>query len=347
MLTAIACGLLVVFSFLCLYPDSAGAAPQSPAKDEQGKGRIAVFPLENYSGKKEAEDLNRLLRESLKNKGFELLDEDLLWGFLKKERIRSTAYISRDLAKRLLDEFHVSAVMLGAVYAFSDRENPEVDLSARLVETSGGRIIWAEFALATGEDFTGILGLGTIRSRDKLADRMMKKLLATMPSELSVNNNDKGYRIAVMPFRNNSAQPFAGMIATYMFIVELFKTEGFIPVEYGEVRKAIVSTRTRSRGEIDYNSLEMISETVDVDGILVGVVETYEENARRAAPPEAAITVRLIDARGKRVVFSEIEELNGNEGIWVLEKGKIWSVNNVANKIISKTIKRMGKLKWQ
>lgn len=335
--------LLAAFCLLSPFP-----SVQAQAEEAPGKMRIAVFPFENFSAEKNAEALVMpLLRERLKKKGFELVEEDALFSFLMKERVRSTGYISREIAEKLRKELQVSAVLLGAVYAFSERKNPEVGFSARLVDTSGGRIFWSDSASATGEDFTRILGLGTISSRDRLAEKMMDRMLASLPSDLSVNEKEAGYRIAVMPFRNNSTYRNAGLIVTYMFITELFKTEGFIPVEYGEVRKAIVETRTRSRGELDHKSLELLSEATGVDGVVVGIVETYDDGLSRATPPEAVISVRLIDAQKKTILFYEGGELSGDERVWVLDKGRIWSVDNVAKKIIEKIVKRMEKVKWQ
>ena len=80
--------------------------------------------------------------------------------FLLKERIRSTGYISKDIAGKLGEELNVKAIMVGSINSFSIGENPRIGFSARLVDSSDGAILWANHAAATGEDFTTILGLG-------------------------------------------------------------------------------------------------------------------------------------------------------------------------------------------
>jgi hypothetical protein len=90
-----------------------------------------------------------------------------------------------------------------------------------------------------------------------------------------------------------------------MFMVELFKNSHYVPVEFGEVRRAIVKTRIRDRGEVDYRSIAGISESLDVDGILVGAVELYSDGRDTGSAPAVVISARLIDARKNRLVWCD------------------------------------------
>lgn len=340
-----------------LIANSEAAQPSNPPSSPEGEGeiiatggevgfKVAIFPFENLSEDKNAlASVTPVLRNRVEAKGLEMLNEDALNRFLLKERIRSTGYISSDIARKLREELNVNAILVGSINSFSSGENPEVGLSARLISSSDGAILWANHASATGEDFTKILGLGRIRTVERLTSKVIDKLLESFSITPPYKEIESTYRIAVMPFQNKSKIRDAGMIAAYMFIVELFKNKGFVPVEYGEVRRSVVDLRVRGKGELDLKNTEAISKSLGIDGIIVGTVELYKEE-EGTLPPEAVISARLIDARKERILWYDSYQLNGDDGIIILDFGKIRSLENVAYKVISKLVKGMGKAKW-
>lgn len=334
------CSLLLAFSLL---PFAVGAGY---AAQPSQKIKIALFPFENFSEDRNALPMVMpLIRSKLEAKGFEVLDDDSLNKFLLKERIRSTGYISSDIARKLREELDVNAILVGSINSFSPKENPGVGLSARLINSSDGAILWADHASATGEDFATILGLGRVKTMERLIPKVVDRFLASFSTGPPYKEIESTYRIAVMPFQNKSKVKDAGMIATYMFIVELLKNKRFVPVEYGEVRRLIVNLRVRGKGELDLRNTEAISKSLGVDGIIVGTVELYREE-EGTLPPEAVISARLIDARKNRILWYDSYQLNGDEGIFILDWGKIRSAENVAYKTVSKLVKEMGKAKW-
>lgn len=352
------CFLLFFASLGCATQLSQKKEPAAVSSHEQigvvprliqkgSKTKIALFPFENLTDNKDAlTSVMPVLRSRLETKGLEVLNEDTLNRFLLKERIRATGYISSDIARKLREELNVDAILVGSINSFSNGENPQVGLSARLVDSSDGIILWADHVSAIGEDFTTILGLGTVRRLDRLIPKAIDKLLAsfsTMPPDKEIEST---YKIAVMPFQNESKVKDVGQITTYMFIAELFKSRKFVPVEYGDVRRLIVNFRVRDKGELNLKSMDALSGSLGVDGILVGTVELYNEGAGSAAP-EAAISARLLDARKDRILWYDSYQLNGDDGIILLDWGKIGSAENVAYKIVSKLVKEMGKTKWR
>ncbi|GBE36625.1 peptidoglycan-associated lipoprotein precursor [bacterium BMS3Bbin07] len=239
---------------------------------------------------------------------------------------------------------NVKAVLLGSVNLFLRGENPGIGFSARLVDSSNGLILWADYASATGDDFTKILGLGRIKTLDKLLPRVTDRLLASFTTMPSRKETEHTYRIAVMPFRNNSGVRDAGMIATYMFLVELFKNPVFEPVEFGEVRRAVVDLSVRERGELDYRYVKALSKSLWVDGFLVGTVELYSDGLNTASPPEVSIAARIVDARKSRLLWCDSSQLRGDDNIIVLDWGRIRSVDKVAFRVVSKLVKRAEKV---
>jgi TolB-like protein len=307
---------------------------------------IAIFPFANFSEDKNAVTfVMPLLKDRLEAKGFRVLDEESLNRFLLKGRIRSTGYISTDIARKLGEELNVKAVLVGSINSFYTGENPQIGFSFRLIDTSDGTIIWANHAAATGKDFIGILGLGRVKTIDRLASKVLDKLLDSFGIAPPYKERESTYRIAVMPFRNESKIKDANMIATYMFIVELFKSKRFEPLSYGDVRNLVVNLRFRGKGEIDYKYMKEISGSSGVDGILVGTVELYKEG-EGTVPPEAVISARLINARTDRVLWYDSYQYRGDEGIFILDWGRIRSAENVAYKVVSELVKEMDKTKW-
>jgi TolB-like protein len=334
------CSLLLAFSLL---PFTVGAGY---AAQPSQKLNIALFPFENFSEDKNALTvIMPLLRDRLEARGLDVLNEDSLNRFLLKERIRSTGYISRDIARKIREELNVQAILVGSVNSFFPGENPRVGFSARLINSSDGSILWANHASATGEDFATVLGLGKVKTIDRLISKVIDKLLDSFSITPHYKEIESTYRIAVMPFQNKSKIKDAGMIATYMFLVELFKNQGFQPVEYGEVRRLTVDLRVRGKGELDLKNTETISKSLGADGILVGTVELYNEG-EGTLPPEVIISARLIDVRKNRILWYDGYQYSGEDGIIILDWGRIRSVENVAYKAVSKLVKEMGKAKW-
>ena len=338
---------LLIFALICLLAFcsslfAAEAAIPSP------KTRIALLPFENLTDDKTAfVQIMPVVKNRLETRGFELVDEDSLNKFLLKERVRSTGYIAGDLAQKMERELNVKAVMVGSITSYYPIKNPQVGILARLIDSSSGEILWANQASATGEDFTKMLGLGTIRSMEDLVLVVVDRLLISFSIASSRKEKELTHRIAVMPFQNKSRHKDAGTIVTYMFLVSLLKQDGFEPVEYGEIRRLIVDLRVRYKGELDYKSIKDLSESLNVDGILVGTVEIYSDGLDTSSPPEVAVSARLINARKSRILWSDGVQVKGDQDVIALDWGRIRAVDSVSYKAVTKLIQKMEKAKWQ
>ncbi|HDH04674.1 MAG TPA: hypothetical protein ENH01_03030 [Nitrospirae bacterium] len=324
------------------------AADTADIKVKQTGNRVAVFPFENFSDDSKAIDrVMPVLIRRLKERGVEVVDEKGLSDYLCKERVRATGYVSGELARKIKERFNVKAILVGSVISFSTGENPEFGILARLIDSSGSRILWADYASATGEDFTTILGLGKLKTPLSLVPGVMKTLFASFNPETLHRETEPSYRIAVMPFKNNSDFRNAGKIAMYMFIVELLKDRKFEPIEYGNTRELIVRLGIRSRGYLDYKNMNVLSENLGADGILVGAVDDFTKGAAASSPPEAAVSARLLDGGNNKILWYNSRQLNGEENVIAFDWGRVISVHTVAYRIISNLVKNMGSAKWQ
>src|SRR4030042_1665092 len=334
------CTLLLALCFF--FFSNAEAAHQF------GKIRLAVFPFENLTDEhNELKEILSVMKSQLEKKGLEIVDDDSLNKFLLKERIRCTGYVSGDIAQKMGKELNVKAILVGSITSYYPIKNPQVGILARLLDSANGVILWANQASATGEDYTKILGLGTVKTMDRLIPIVVGRLLDSFSSETPPKAKELTHRIAVMPFQNKSKHKDAGMVVTYMFLVELFKNAGYEPVEYGDIRRLTVDFRIRHRGELDYKNIGGMSEALGADGIVVGTVELFSDGLDTSLPPEVAISARLISAHKDRILWSDSIQLNGDEETIALDWGRIRAVDSVTYKVVKELIQKMEHTKGQ
>jgi TolB-like protein len=309
--------------------------------------RIAILPFDNLTDNPEA--VNGILPwiiDRLEERGLDVVDEDITSEVLCRERIRLATDLPKDVSRKVGNTLKAGTILAGTIFSYKTDKNPRIGISARLIDTATGYITWANYASDTGEDFTGLLGLGTIKSIHKLVPKVVDKLLASFHIEHLQSAPESMYKVAVLPFHNLSKARHAGMIVTRLFLVELFKNKLFDPVEYGDVRKMIVDLRVRHKGEINYNKLNDFSRSLNVGIILTGTVEDFSEGIANVYPPKVAISARLLDGRENKIVWFNALELDGEDKITAFEWGKIRSPDKVAYAIVSDLVENMEKAKW-
>src|SRR4030065_2092254 len=175
LLLALCSTLLALVS--SLFANAEAALPSDKIK-------IALFPFENLTDDNNAlKEIMPVIKSQLEKKGLEIVDDDSLNKFLLKERIRSTGYVSRDIAQKMGKELNVKAILVGSITSYYPIKNPQVGILARLIDSTNGVILWANQASATGEDFTKILGLGTVKTMDRLIPIVVGRLLGSFSRE--------------------------------------------------------------------------------------------------------------------------------------------------------------------
>lgn len=342
------CGFSCAFFILLL---TILAVPVSPAAVDRpaSQMRIAVLPFANYSETENADQhIMPALRKNLEQLGFVLADEQAVMDFLVLERVRTTAYISAELARKLGEKVGADAVMLGSIFMYADSEYPKFGLSARLVSTSQGEVIWTQFASETGEDFTKILGLGTVTSISDLVGTVLGRLTAGMAAQDAFGREtETAYRVAVMPFLNKSKNPNAGTVVSNLFLTRLYHSPKFIPVEYGDVRQTVVTKNIRTKGELSYSNISHFTGAMHADAVLVGVVEHFDDGHAIGSQPSVIISARLIDTRTHRMLWYDVVQRSGDDKVIFFDIGKLRSVDKVAFFAVSDAVKRMEKLEWK
>lgn len=179
-----------------LLADGAESAAFFPAGPESAESHpiknIAIFPFENMSSVPKATNLIlELMKAELASRGLSVADEDVIDGFLAQRRIRFTGAVSRPVAREMGKMLGVDAVLLGSIDLFAETyDGVAVGVTARLVSTVDGAIVWAENLSYSGRDFEGLLGLGIVSSAEELSARVLRTLLSTVPDTYVLNEED-------------------------------------------------------------------------------------------------------------------------------------------------------------
>ncbi|GEM_PF-1771791 len=323
------------------------AALKRAVVKKKEKADIAVLPLENLSSAADAVGrVMPVLRGYIEERGLKVLDDSLVRDFMVKNRFRERGVITSELSRRLREQYGVHYAYVGSIITFKDANPPKFALIGRVVDTSNGDILWTNYASATGNDFAGLFGVGKITEMDRLIPVVVKRFISSLSEDALTARKDGRLRIAVLPFRNATKMVGAGKIAAYMFLSGLMNVPGLQPVEYGDIRKEVISLNMREIGELSFSSIEGLSKTMNIDLILLGSVEEYSPSVVEAIPPRVSFTSKLIDAHSKRLLWLDDIELDGNDEIKILDLGKLRSVDMVAYNAVRKMIKRMEERIW-
>ncbi len=310
------------------------AAPELQIKKHNE--RIALLLFDNFSGDHEALDvIMPLILKQLKGRDYDVIDYEEIEEYLCERRIRQSSFISKEVAMELVGDKMVKTAITGSVLTFSTDGNPKIGIVARRLDLRTGHIIWSDFVSLTGEDFTRVLGLGTINSMDMLIPNALNNLFATFENRSLKKDGNAKYKIAVLPFKNVSDHRHAGMIVTHLFQNELANNPMFDPVDYGDIKKSIVNLRVGRKGEVDYNSLKALSKSLGVDVVLTGTVEEYKAGQDYSLPPSVFISARLLDSKRSRIVWYENLQLDGDKNIIALDWGRLRSADKVAYGAVS------------
>lgn len=154
--------------------------------------RIVILPFESFVEKPEAVGvIRKALKDEIKKKGLLLItDDDVVEEFLARRRTRYTNSVTRVTAREMGMLLDADAVMVGSIDSYSEDDGEvRAGITARLVSTIDGSIIWADNVAYTGRDFEGLLGLGTVRSVEKLSAMVVRDFVKGIPDKFFLRDS--------------------------------------------------------------------------------------------------------------------------------------------------------------
>ena len=316
----------VLLPLLCLVASCRAPAADAAAVAEAAP-LYALLPLRNLTPQQDMPGLlTGRLRGLLAARGAEFVPEDQLEEILQRRRIRYVDTVSAASARVIAEETGADYLLLGTLIAYEASYPPRIALSTRVIEVEQGRCVQSSLVALSGDDFTGLLGLGTVGEVDTLAwevvarvgDMFDEKALPVppradplrlvhalpRPGHLQMRYVEPGFelspgaRVVVLPFENRSAYPQVGLLFVDVLAHAWLQTLGIETVETAELLDALVRARVRSLDEIDPDVLDDVVASVGGRYTVHGTVEHFEPEVPvfEDLYPELEVWLRLVDS---------------------------------------------------
>jgi len=159
-----------------------------PNADLSAFQRIAVLPLDNYTGDRFAgERVREILGVELLAQGvFEPAESGEVNRVLRAQNISTMTTLGPEAIKKLGEALNVQALLFGSVVEYSERRtgtfrSPQVSLALRLVDVESGLVVWSVSDARTGMALTTrLFGVGEETFTEavrKLIRKLMRELL--------------------------------------------------------------------------------------------------------------------------------------------------------------------------
>ncbi|GJM43847.1 MAG: hypothetical protein DHS20C21_06890 [Gemmatimonadota bacterium] len=318
----------------------AGVAQGGPA------ARTAVLLFSNFSGTSRAPaTVMPLVYRELEARGVPHLSHITLRPILRQHRIRTVRGITGPEANLLREGSQVELLLLGSCDVFLDAENPEVAISARLVDTETMRVVSAQSVAATGEDDAGLFSVGRITSLDELAGRVVARLVDDLELSFQRPQRDPSEAplptVAIVPLDNTSKARGAGEVVSSQLLSELL-TRGFEVIEPGRVNDLFLRNGRVLRGGVDREMLARMSEAFGMDFVVTGEVETFRvgRGELETAAPSFAFGARLIAADGT-LRMSHDEARDGRDSEHLFGLGRRRSLGELSRDSLKRLVRRI------
>lgn len=319
--------------------------------------RILVYPIENLSGTiTPVQEIRQSFMEGLRQKGFDIVEEETVQKVMAKNRIRYTGGLDMATAKAFKEQAEVDGVLIISVELYSDTAPPKVALTSRLVSTGDhATIAWIDEVGMAGDDHPGILGLGLIEDPKVLAQKAVRSLVdslarymgksgdevARVPKRYqpkvafrsSLLETDHPYTVAVVPFVNRSERKYAGEILVLHFIRQLKRFEQLQVIEPGVIRQELLSLRIIMEDGISLDQAGAVLSVLDADLVLAGDVIDYQDYRGSWGKPKAEFSAGLIERKSRKVVWSSTSYNEGDEGVFFFDLGRVNTAHTLASRM--------------
>ncbi len=359
---------MLVWALLAL--SGCRAAPGTLKTSDRVQGAaplIAIFPVENLSGKKAPlADVQRLFIEGLRTYGLGVLDDAALENVVTKHRVRYTAGVEEAFARALKQETGVEGILIPSLELYDETAPPRVALFARLVSTGDAPAVrWIDGMGSAGDDSPGILGIGLIEDPRELLASAVNSLARSLARHVSeagglhwstpaapkfrpkiVYRSEaldpaRTHSVAVVPFFNKSARKYAGEIIALHMIRNLMTFPTLEVVEPGIVRQELLRFRIIMSEGVSLPDTETILNAVNADLVLNGEVLEYHDSQGGSGAPVVDFGLLFIERETRRVVYSSYSHNTGNDGVFFFDRGRVNTAHALAARMARAIVERM------
>lgn len=154
------------------------------SEDRGSLKKIAVLPFYNISGRRDAGRMvaNSFVTEIFLAGRYRVEEPGNILQFMIQENINVVGEMGIDRIKILGRRLGVDAVLVGIVDVFDDglRSTPRVSITARLVESESGNIVWSKQLMKDGDAYVIAFGVGKVRSANALAQKGIRQMIKSI-----------------------------------------------------------------------------------------------------------------------------------------------------------------------
>jgi hypothetical protein len=359
-----------VLSLCLLSLASAGQkeASRNAAPVRERPGRVAIFPVENLTGRAAPlREIRAMLADRLRSRGFGVLDEESLNRVMTRHRIRYTGGVDKEVAGALKAEAGVEAVLIPTLELYDETNPPKVAMFCRMVATGDNpAVLWIDGTGKSGDDSPGILELGLVedpfvllaRVVDSLAESLARHRLETgdrsagakvarkfQPKLLyrsELLDPAKKYSIAIVPFFNKTDRKYAGEIIALHMMRNLMRFENLEIVETGVVRRELLQFRIIMSDGVSLPQTETILNAVNADLVLNGEVLEYQDYQGPNGVAKVDFSVLFIERKSRQVIYSSYSQNQGDDGVVFFDWGRVNTAHAMAAQMAWSISERMG-----
>ena len=353
--------LVVLASAMAPLASAATPARASNASTDAAGRKLILLPAGNLSGQAGAsEEVEKLLAGAMADRGWSVVRGAEIDELLETERVRYFDSLDSAVCGKLLSKSGSEAILASTVYTYNGGKNPAVALEAKLFDR-GGRVSWENVVGLTAKDTEGMFQLGRIDSRDALAIRAVRDLLAGFPGEGAAPKKPAGRgkpwgrkepatfvsrdfggerpRIAVLPLKNLTEARAAGSVLGEILPLRL--SDRFDVVESAEVRKALVDARIRTLRGLEPAALRALGKRLKTSLFLEGTVYRYRDAPPGSLDgnPELEVQLTLTDVDQGKVVWTAAQRRTGADYRRLLQLGAISNVVTLADQLFSEMLR--------
>ncbi|MBI5599498.1 MAG: hypothetical protein HY890_07145 [Deltaproteobacteria bacterium] len=172
------------FGGCSMLPSTQRVAPTG--EGAAGLKKIAVLPFNNLSGRKDAGRIftDTYVTEIFRSGRYRVEETGNILQFMIQERIDTIGEMELERISILGKRLKADGVLVGAVEEFDDGRSgggvPTVSVSARLIDSATGRVVWSEQWRRRGDEYIIIFDIGAVRSVTALAQKVVREMIETI-----------------------------------------------------------------------------------------------------------------------------------------------------------------------
>jgi hypothetical protein len=332
-----------------------GAAPSGET--------LVLVPFANLAGAERAPDvIEAAISARLSTRGYRLVRGDEVRAFLDSERVRYVDSLSGPVREKLLAAFRADGVILGAICAFVEGENPVVGISLRLLDAQG-RTAWSSAVGLTGDDTEGALALKRVASVDLLAEKAVRRVLRNFPSPGGAGRisgargkplgesaprtyrsaalaSGRQYRIYLLPLENRTRERVASRLVGELLARRLAASDLFDVIEPSDFRSAMVAAKLTGLKGGDPEELKKLGSALGTTLVLTGTIYQYRDASSRGGEitPELELQLTLTDVATGEIVWTSSVARKGADYSGLLQLGAISNMTSLADQVAAEMV---------